>query len=160
MQSTVSRLVTILVVALAALVIAGAGATYLVSRNLKPLARVADTATRVSRQQLSSGEVVVSERVEDRDTDPATEVGQVGLALNALLDTMEGALSSRHRSEQQVRHFVADASHELRTPPASIRGYVELSRRQTDPVPEQAARWRASRWTSPGSSSTRSATRG
>lgn len=139
-QSTVRRLVVILVlVALAALVIVGGGAAYLVRRNLTPLERVAGTATRVSRQHLSSGEVVVSERVEQRDTDPATEVGAVGLALNALLDTMEGALSSWHRSEQRVRQFVADASHELRTPLASIRGYAELARRQAEPVPEQVA---------------------
>ena len=36
----------------------------------------------------------------------------------------------RHRSEQQVRQFVADASHELRTPLATIAGYTELARRQ------------------------------
>lgn len=79
----------------------------------------------------------MTERVEDQDTDPATEVGQVGLALNDLLDPLLTAPTSRHRSEQRVRQLVADASHELRTPLASIRGHAELSRRQTDPVPEQ-----------------------
>jgi two-component system OmpR family sensor kinase len=69
------------------------------------------------------------------DTDPRTEVGQVGLAINSMLDNVEGALRSRHESEQRVRQFVADASHELRTPLASIRGYAELSRREREPVP-------------------------
>ena len=45
---------------------------------------------------------------------------------------MEVSLAARHRSEQQVRQFVADASHELRTPLATIHGYAELSRRTPD----------------------------
>ena len=54
--------------------------------------------------------------------------GQVGAALNAMLDNVEASLAQRHRSEQQVRQFVADASHELRTPLTAIRGYTELMR--------------------------------
>ena len=73
------------------------------------------------------------QRVPRADTDPRTEVGQVGLALNSMLDNVEGALRARHESETRVRQFVADASHELRTPLASIRGYAELSRRETRP---------------------------
>ena len=68
----------------------------------------------------------------ERYTDPETEVGQVGSALNTLLDHVERALDARHRSEQQVRQFVADASHELRTPLSTIHGYAELSRRTPD----------------------------
>jgi len=117
------------------LVVVGAGGLWLVRRNLTPLQRVAHTATRVSRLRLDSGDVALAERVAERDTDPRTEVGQVGLALNAMLDNVEGALRARHESEQRVRQFVADASHELRTPLASIRGYAELSRRERDPVP-------------------------
>ena len=45
---------------------------------------------------------------------------------------MESSLAERHRSEQQVRQFVADASHELRTPLATIAGYTELARRRPD----------------------------
>ena len=68
-------------------------------------------------------------RVPDGLTDPRTEVGQVGVALNTLLAHMESALDARHRSKQQVRQFVADASHELRTPLTTIQGYAELARR-------------------------------
>jgi two-component system OmpR family sensor kinase len=117
------------------LVVVGAGGMWLVRRNLTPLQRVAHTATRVSRLRLDSGDVALAERVAERDTDPRTEVGQVGLALNAMLDNVEGALKARHESEQRVRQFLADASHELRTPLASIRGYAELSRREREPVP-------------------------
>lgn len=129
--------VTTLVVGgtLVGFVVVGAGGLWLVRRNLAPLQRVAHTATQVSRLKLGSGDVALAERVPRADTDPRTEVGQVGLALNNLLDNVEGALQSRHESEQRVRQFVADASHELRTPLASIRGYAELSRREREPVP-------------------------
>lgn len=110
-----------------------AGGTYLVRRNLQPLQRVAGTARRVSELELGSGDVALVERVPD--VDPGTEVGQVGLALNGLLDNVDGALRARQDSETRVRQFVADASHELRTPLASIRGYAELSARETGPVP-------------------------
>ncbi len=65
-------------------------------------------------------------------TDERTEVGQVGSALNSMLDHVEASLAQRHRSEQQVRQFVADASHELRTPLATIAGYTELARRRPE----------------------------
>lgn len=120
------------------LVVAGAG-TALVRRELAPLERVAATATRVSEQPLERGEVTL-ERVPDGDTDPTTEVGQVGSALNRLLGHVEAALAARHASETQVRQFVADASHELRTPLASIRGYAELVRRLPEELPEDALR--------------------
>ena len=96
---------------------------------------MAHTATQVSRLELDSGAVALAQRVPATDTDPRTEVGQVGLALNNMLDNVEGALQARHESETRVRQFVADASHELRTPLASIRGYAELSRREREPVP-------------------------
>ncbi|WP_406833025.1 HAMP domain-containing sensor histidine kinase [Pedococcus sp. KACC 23699] len=116
-------------------VLVGTGGLWLVRRNLAPLQRVAHTATQVSRLKLDSGDVALAERVPSADTDARTEVGQVGLALNNMLDNVEGALQARHESEQRVRQFVADASHELRTPLASIRGYAELSRREHEPVP-------------------------
>lgn len=115
--------------------VVGLATALLIRRNLEPLRRVASTATQVSRLQLSRGEVDIAERVAEKDTDPRTEVGQVGHALNNLLDHIGAALTARQASETRVRQFVADASHELRTPLASIRGYAELSRRETDPVP-------------------------
>ena len=59
---------------------------------------------------------------------PRTEVGRLGLALNAMLDRLEQAFARRQESEDRLRRFLADASHELRTPLASIRGYAELFR--------------------------------
>jgi len=122
---------------LLALLIAGWAGAFIIRRNLKPLSRVASTASRVSELRLHRGEVNLAQRVPEADTDMRTEVGQVGAALNKMLDHVSEALEARHASEMQVRQFVADASHELRTPLAAIRGYAELSRRSRQPVPDE-----------------------
>ncbi|WP_432022978.1 sensor histidine kinase [Streptomyces parvus] len=130
----------------AGLVAASIAGTVLVGVALRPLRRVAATATRVSELPLHSGEVALLERVPDAEADPRTEVGQVGAALNRMLGHVGSALAARQESETRVRQFVADASHELRTPLASIRGYAELTRRaggggagqEPDPVTRHA----------------------
>nr|WP_189329735.1 HAMP domain-containing sensor histidine kinase [Actinoplanes ianthinogenes] len=126
-------------VVLGALLIAGWAGALIVRRTLKPLDRVAATASRVAELRLDRGEVQLAQRVPESDTDPRTEVGQVGAALNRMLDHIGNALEARHNSEMQVRQFVADASHELRTPLAAIRGYAELSRRSRQPIPDELA---------------------
>ncbi|MEX0172382.1 HAMP domain-containing histidine kinase [Streptomyces sp. LMG1-1-1.1] len=113
----------------AGLVAASLAGTVLVRVALRPLRRVAITARQVARLPLHSGEVALHQRVPDAEADPRTEVGQVGAALNRMLDHVHSALDARQQSETRVRQFVADASHELRTPLASIRGYAELTRR-------------------------------
>ncbi|MFE9727449.1 sensor histidine kinase [Streptomyces sp. NPDC005794] len=113
----------------AGLIAAGIAGAAMVGVALRPLHRVAATATRVSELPLHSGEVALFERVPDAEADPRTEVGQVGAALNRMLGHVGSALDARQKSETRVRQFVADASHELRTPLASIRGYAELTRR-------------------------------
>jgi two-component system OmpR family sensor kinase len=135
-ENTVWQLILIeAAVTAVALLVAGLAGTAIVRLTLRPLRRVAATAARVAELPLAQGEVSLSERVPEADTDPRTEVGQVGSALNRLLDHVGGALAARHASETRVRQFVADASHELRTPLAAIRGYAELTRRSRDAVP-------------------------
>jgi two-component system OmpR family sensor kinase len=121
-------------VLLALLAVAGAGgaATFVVRRQLRPLREVASTAHTVAGLPLAEGEIAIAQRVPEHLTDVRTEVGQVGSALNTLLVHVESSLAERHRSEQQVRQFVADASHELRTPLTTIAGYTELARRRPD----------------------------
>ncbi|MFD5252939.1 ATP-binding protein [Streptomyces bobili] len=134
-DSTVNTLilveVSVTAAGLGAAVIAG---YVLVGLATRPLRKVAATATRVSELPLHTGEVNLSERVPESETDPHTEVGQVGAALNRMLNHVHGALHARQESETRVRQFVADASHELRTPLASIRGYAELTRRGREQV--------------------------
>jgi two-component system OmpR family sensor kinase len=112
-------------------VILGAG---LIQFSLRPLRRVAATATRVTELPLDSGEVTLPAGVPD--TDPRTEVGRVGAAFNRMLFHVEKALGRRAASEARLRRFAADASHELRTPLSAIRGYAELALRHQGPVPE------------------------
>lgn len=126
-------------VAGAGLVVAGATGALLVRRTLRPLRRVAATATRVSELPLDRGEVTLPVRVPGADTDTRTEVGQVGSALNRMLGHVAAALAARQASETRVRQFVADASHELRTPLAAIRGYAEVARRGRNQVPPDVA---------------------
>ncbi|WP_323182345.1 MULTISPECIES: HAMP domain-containing sensor histidine kinase [unclassified Streptomyces] len=137
-DSTVHTLIAVEVfVTLAGLIAASLAGQVLVGVALRPLRRVAATATRVSELTLHSGEPALHERVPDAEADPRTEVGQVGAALNRMLGHVSSALTARQQSETRVRQFVADASHELRTPLASIRGYAELTRRgREEPGPD------------------------
>ncbi|MEU5675276.1 ATP-binding protein, partial [Micromonospora sp. NPDC047753] len=126
-------------VAAVGLLLAGVAGALIVRATLRPLHRVAATATRVTELPLDRGEVALAVRVPTADTDGRTEVGQVGAALNRMLGHVADALSARQASETRVRQFVADASHELRTPLAAIRGYAEVARRGRDEVPPDVA---------------------
>ncbi|MEU1517161.1 ATP-binding protein [Streptomyces sp. NPDC005811] len=148
-QDMIGGLVVIeAVVAAAGLTAAGVGCAVVIRRQLRPLGRVAATAVEVSHAPLCRGEVAALTRVPERDTDPGSEAGQVGAALNRMIDHVESSLAERQRSEEQVRRseermrrFLADASHELRTPLASIAGYAELMNRGTDRI-EPGLAWR------------------
>jgi two-component system OmpR family sensor kinase len=97
----------------------GVSAFFVVRLGLRPLDRIEVTAGEIAAGQLSR-------RVSPEN--PRTEVGRLGLALNAMLDRLERAFAERTASEERLRQFLSDASHELRTPLASIRGYAELHR--------------------------------
>jgi signal transduction histidine kinase len=95
-------------------------AAHLIRRGLRPLDRIVETAAAIGGGDLAR-------RVETAP--PDTEVGRLGEALNGMLGQLEQAFRERAASEDRLRRFVADASHELRTPIATIRGYAELFRR-------------------------------
>ena len=69
-----------------ALAIAAIAAGAVVRVALRPLGRVTETATRVTELQLASGDVAIPERVPASEADPRTEVGQVGAAINRMLE--------------------------------------------------------------------------
>jgi two-component system, OmpR family, sensor kinase len=116
------------------LLLLGLAGWAVVRIGLLPLDRMGHTAGRIAGGDLSH-------RVEA--TDPRTEVGRLGVALNRMLDRLEEAFTRRKESEDRLRTFIADASHELRTPLASIRGYAELFRMGA--VPEGPEQQRAMR---------------
>ncbi len=135
--TTTGLIVTTAVVGALGLLIAVLLGTVIVKVAIRPLDRIADTATRVSQLPLES-RVAVPERVPAADTSPRTEVGRVGLALNELLSRVESALVARDAGEQRLRRFIADASHELRTPLAVIKGYADLADREVVELPAGA----------------------
>lgn len=94
-------------------------AYFAVRSSLRPLRDVEKTAVAIAGGDLDRRvpEVAV-----------ATEVGQLSLALNAMLSRLQNSVEEAHAQEEQMRRFVGDASHELRTPLTSLRGYAELYR--------------------------------
>lgn len=123
-----ARLVQVQVLgSVAALVLAGLLSWWWIRRSLRPLGEVSQAAARVADVPMGSGEVSLQPyRVRPELARTGDEVGDVGLALNRLIDSVDGAMEERNRSEQRLRAFVADASHELRTPLAAVRGYAEM----------------------------------
>ena len=137
---TLLRMLLILVIVAGLVLVASTTLGVVVIRQaLRPLTRLAATATQVADLPLDRGEVALPVRVAERDASPHTEVGQLGSALNRMLDHISGALSTRQASETRVRQFVADASHELRTPLTAIRGYTELAQRRRADLPDEVA---------------------
>jgi len=137
-QQVASRLMLVeLVAVLGAVLLVALVGTWFVRREMRPLTEVAETAGEVANLPLGRGDVAIPARV--ADPNPATEVGQVGLAVNAMLDHVETSLRTRADTEDKLRRFVSDAGHELRTPLASVRGYAELMRRGAASDPEAAA---------------------
>lgn len=121
-RATVRQLVTVtLATALPALVVLTLFARWTLIRRLRPLNEIAAAATDLADGQLDC-------RVPDPPHGPRTEVGQLTTAINGMLSRIQVALAARERSELRMREFVADASHELRTPVTAIRGYLQLVR--------------------------------
>jgi two-component system OmpR family sensor kinase len=117
---TLDRLLLVEGLVIAAVLLAlGLAARFVVRVGLLPLERMGHTAGAIAGGDLSH-------RVEPADV--RTEVGRLGIALNAMLERLERAFAGQRASEDRLRQFLADASHELRTPLQSIRGYAELFR--------------------------------
>ncbi|TML18870.1 MAG: HAMP domain-containing histidine kinase [Actinobacteria bacterium] len=117
-QDTLDRLLLIeLLVTGAVLIALAALGLWVVRLGLRPLREIEKTADAIAAGDLTRR----VERAEER-----TEVGRLGLALNAMLSQIETAFRAQEASEQKMRRFVADASHELRTPLAAVRAYAEL----------------------------------
>ncbi|UQX88235.1 HAMP domain-containing histidine kinase [Jatrophihabitans telluris] len=128
-------LVETAVFAVVVVLVAGLG-SLAVGSTLRPLRRMTATAGRIATLPLA-GDPQLPERVEAPDD--RTEIGTLALAVNHMLDHVEQSLNERHRSEERLRQFVADASHELRTPVAVIHSHSELIAQQSGPLPGQVS---------------------
>ena len=127
LDATLAQLAVIeLAAGLAVLVLLGLATWWIVRRGLRPLERMGETAGLIAAGDLARRVAV---------DDPRSEVGQLGIALNAMLERLEAAFARQAATEERLRRFLADASHELRTPLTSIRGYAELFHRGADRRP-------------------------
>jgi two-component system OmpR family sensor kinase len=130
-DQTLNRLLLVeLLVSGGVLLVLGAVSWWIVRAGLRPLDEMATTAGAIAAGDLT-------QRVPAGDT--GTEVGRLGLALNAMLGEIEESFAARKASEERLRRFLADASHELRTPLTSIRGYAEMFDRGARDRPEDLA---------------------
>jgi len=131
-DATLRRLLLIeLLVTAGVLAAIAALGLWVVRLGLRPLAEIEKTAAAIAGGDLSR-------RV--GRAEPQTEVGRLGMALNAMLAQIESAFKAQAASEQKLRRFVADASHELRTPLSAVRAYAELFERGAGEHPEDLAR--------------------
>ena len=97
-----------------ALALAGLGGWFLARQGLSPLAAMAQRARRIGVEDVSGRLPVVN---------PRDELGRLAETFNDLLDRLE-------RSLTQQRQFMADASHELRTPVATSRTAASVALQQ------------------------------
>jgi two-component system OmpR family sensor kinase len=131
-DATLRRLLGIMLLVTAAVLAALAAlGLWVVGIGLRPLDEIGTTAAAIAGGDLTR-------RVERAE--PRTEVGRLGLALNAMLAQIEAAFEAQAASERRLRRFVADASHELRTPLAAVRAYAELFGRGANRRPDDLER--------------------
>ena len=123
-----SLAVTVLIIGLIVVCILALAIVMVVRASLRPLVDIEETAGEIAAGHLNR-------RVPERD--PRTEIGSLGRSLNTMLSQIETAFhkqedseAAAHRSEERMRRFVADASHELRTPVTAIRGFAEYYRQR------------------------------
>jgi two-component system OmpR family sensor kinase len=119
-DESVGRLVLVVLAAwLSVLGVLGVVIWWVIRLGVRPVQQMTHTAGAIAAGDLG-------QRVEAGT--PGTEAGDLSLALNGMLGRIEEAFDHRAASEARLRQFVADASHELRTPVSTIRGYAELYR--------------------------------
>ncbi len=104
-----------------ALVLAGLGGYFLARKSLSPVTAMASKARTIGAANLHDRLGV---------SNPRDELGQLAISFNELLDRLEDSF-------EQQRRFIADASHELRTPAAILRGETEVTLSRPDRTPEE-----------------------
>ncbi|GCE47815.1 two-component system OmpR family sensor kinase [Thermosporothrix hazakensis] len=128
--NTLVTVVAILIITLGVLVLAWLS-TFLL---LRPLSRITDTA-----QAIALGDLKQRQRLPLRRP-PQDEIDRLAGSLHEMVTRLEHAEELQHAAEERFRRFFTDASHQLRTPLTSIRGFTEVLLRGAKDDPETAQR--------------------
>ena len=121
------ELVLVTIGGAATLLLALVAGVLLTGRTLRPMSRLSATA-----EQLASGDLTARSQL----TPSNDEVGQLARSFDDMADRIQEAFTAQQDSEAQVRRFIADASHELRTPVTALKGYIDVLRRGAGRDPE------------------------
>jgi signal transduction histidine kinase len=117
------------------MVVVGSALTYLMtSLLLRPLFRVTDAA-----QAIAMGDLEQRERLPLR-LPPQDEIDRLAGSINAMVTRLETAEEQQMASQDRFHQFFSDASHQLRTPLTSIRGFTDLLMRGAKDDPETSQR--------------------
>jgi signal transduction histidine kinase len=109
------------------LLVALVAGLFVTGRMLRPLSRLTETARR-----LAGGDLRARSGVPPRED----EVGALAHSFDDMADRIEASFTAQAESEARMRRFVADASHELRTPVTALKGYIDVLRRGVSRDPE------------------------
>ena len=116
---------TFLRLGLVALLISAGVAWFLASRLTRPLRRLTDIS-----QEVAEDDLTVRVPLDQAGTD---EIRSLAVSFNQMLDRLEDSFDRQ-------KAFVADASHDLRTPITIVRGQIEVLARNPDPTSEEVGK--------------------
>ena len=110
-----SGIYTLIFSILAALILASISAVWLSISFTKPLNKIRDTTT-----ELAKGNYEVTTQVKQSD-----EIGELAKSIDKLALQLDKSSKESERFEKMRQNFIANISHELRTPITVIRGSIE-----------------------------------
>ena len=121
------------------LLLAAAALIYAVRRALSPLDSMTSVARRITNGD--RGRRLLPSK-------PNTDLGRTASAVDEMLDALEdaerkeaAAAQAARRAEEDMRRFLADAAHELRTPVAGISALAQSLQRDAEHRPDRVGRW-------------------